>query len=45
MLGLLTITSSKNEIVNLEDVLKSVNVELPKDIPLKADKGYQSKKT
>ncbi len=44
VLGVLTTTASKNEISNLEDVLNTVNVELPKDIPLKADKGYQSKK-
>lgn len=44
VLGVLTTTASKNEIANLEDVLNTVNVTLPKDIPLKADKGYQSKK-
>lgn len=44
VLGVLTTTASKNEIANLEEVLETVNVELPKDIPLKADKGYQSKK-
>lgn len=44
VLGVLTTTASKNEISNLEEVLETVNVELPKDIPLKADKGYQSKK-
>lgn len=44
VLGVLTTTASKNEISNLEDVLDTVNVELPKNIPLKADKGYQSKK-
>jgi len=44
VLGVLTTTASKNEISNLEDVLDTVTVELPKDIPLKADKGYQSKK-
>ena len=44
VLGVLTTTASKNEIANLEEVLDTVNVELPKDIPLKADKGYQSKK-
>jgi len=44
VLGVLTTTASKNEISNLEDVLNTVTVELPKDIPLKADKGYQSKK-
>ena len=44
VLGVLTTTASKNEISNLNDVLDTVTVELPKDIPLKADKGYQSKK-
>ena len=44
VLGVLTTTASKNEIANLEEVLETVNVDLPKDIPLKADKGYQSKK-
>jgi IS5 family transposase len=44
VLGVLTTTASKNEIANLEEVLETVNVSLPKDIPLKADKGYQSKK-
>jgi len=44
VLGVLTTTASKNEIANLEQVLDTVNVALPKDIPLKADKGYQSKK-
>lgn len=44
VLGVLTTTASKNEIANLEEVLKTVNVALPKNIPLKADKGYQSKK-
>lgn len=44
LLGVLTTTASKNEIANLEEVLETVNVDLPKDIPLKADKGYQSKK-
>lgn len=44
VLGVLTTTMSKNEISNLEDVLNTVNIRLPKDIPLKADKGYQSKK-
>lgn len=44
VLGVLTTTASKNEIANLEEVLDTVNVTLPKDIPLKADKGYQSKK-
>jgi IS5 family transposase len=28
----------------LEEILETVNVVLPKDIHLKADKGYQSKK-
>ena len=44
VLGVLTTTASKNEIANLEDVLATVTVDLPEDIPLKADKGYQSKK-
>ena len=44
VLGVLTTTASKNEIANLEEVLETVNVVLPKGIPLKADKGYQSKK-
>ena len=44
VVGVLTTTASKNEIANLEEVLDTVNIELPKDIPLKADKGYQSKK-
>ena len=44
VLGVLTTTASKKEIANLEEVLETVNVVLPKNIPLKADKGYQSKK-
>jgi IS5 family transposase len=44
VLGVLTTTASKNEIANLEEVLETVNVVLPENIPLKADKGYQSKK-
>ncbi len=44
VLGVLTTTASKNEISNLEDVLNTVTIALPKGIPLKADKGYQSKK-
>ena len=44
VLGVLNTTASKNEIANLEEVLETVNVVLPKNIPLKADKGYQSKK-
>jgi len=44
VVGVLTTTASKNEIANLEEVLDTVNVELPDNIPLKADKGYQSKK-
>ena len=43
VLGVLTTTASKNEIALLEEVLETVNVVLPKGIPLKADKGYQSK--
>ena len=41
-LGDVTTKSSTNEIANLEDVLDAAD--LPRDIPLKADKGYQSKK-
>jgi IS5 family transposase len=44
VIGVLTTTASKNEIANLEELLETVNIDLPKDIPLKADKGYQSKK-
>lgn len=44
VLGVHTTTASLNEISNLEDVLESVNIALPEYIPLKADKGYQSKK-
>ena len=44
VVGVLTTTASKNEIANLEEVLDTVNIALPEDIPLKADKGYQSKK-
>ena len=44
VLGVLTTTASKNENANLEEVLETVNVALPENIPLKADKGYQSKK-
>jgi IS5 family transposase len=44
VLGVLTTTASKNEIANLEEVLETINVVLPEKIPLKADKGYQSKK-
>lgn len=42
VLGVLTTTASVNEIANLEDVLDTAD--LPEGIPLKADKGYQSKK-
>jgi IS5 family transposase len=44
VVGVLTTTASKNEIANLEDVLDTINIELPENTPLKADKGYQSKK-
>lgn len=44
VIRVLTTTASKNEIANLEDVLETVTIDLPKGIPLKADKGYQSKK-
>ena len=42
VLGVLTTTASTNEVANLEEVLDTAD--LPKHIPLKADKGYQSKK-
>ena len=42
VLGVLTTKASTNEIANLEAVLDTAD--LPEDIPLKADKGYQSKK-
>jgi len=44
VLGVLTTTASKNEISNLEDVLNTVTIALPKNTPLQANKGYQSKK-
>jgi IS5 family transposase len=44
ILGVFTSTASTNVIANLEEVLKAVNISLPKDIPLKDDKNYQSKK-
>jgi IS5 family transposase len=42
VLGVVTTKASLNEISNLDQVLESAG--LPKNIPLKADKGYQSKK-
>ena len=42
VLGVLTTTASTNEVANLDEVLDTAD--LPKHIPLKADKGYQSKK-
>lgn len=42
VLGVLTTKASTNEIANLEEVLDTAD--LPEGIPLKADKGYQSKK-
>lgn len=42
VLGVVTTKASTNEIVNLEEVLDAAD--LPENIPLKADKGYQSKK-
>ena len=42
VLDVLTTAANVNEIANLEEVLDSAD--LPKFIPLKADKGYQSKK-
>ncbi len=38
----ITTPANVNEIANLEEVLDTVN--LPKNIPLKTDKGYQSRK-
>ena len=43
VVGLVTTTASTNEIANLEDVLDSSTIDLPDGIPLKGDKGYQSK--
>ena len=42
VLGVLTTKASTNEVSNLEEVLDTAD--LPEDIPLKADKGYQSNK-
>jgi IS5 family transposase len=42
VLGVLTTKTSVDEISNLEEVLATAN--LPENIPLKADKGYQSEK-
>ena len=42
VLGVATTKASTNEISNLEEVLDTAD--LPENIPLKADKGYQSKK-
>ena len=42
VLGVLTTKASTNEVGNLEAVLDTAD--LPQGIPLKADKGYQSKK-
>lgn len=42
VLGVVTTKASINEISNLEDVLDAAD--LPENIPLKADKGYQSQK-
>jgi IS5 family transposase len=42
VLGVLTTKASVNEIANLEEVLDKAD--LPGNIPLKADKGYQSVK-
>ena len=42
VLGVLTTKASTNEVGNLEEVLDTAD--LPEDIPLKADKGYQSNK-
>ena len=42
VIGVLTTKASANEVANLEAVLDTAD--LPENIPLKADKGYQSKK-
>jgi len=42
VLGVATTKASTNEISNLDEVLDTAD--LPENIPLKADKGYQSKK-
>lgn len=42
VMGVVTTKASTNEISNLEDVLDAAD--LPENIPLKADKGYQSAK-
>lgn len=42
ILGVLTTSANVNEITNLEEVLMSAD--LPENIALKADKGYQSQK-
>lgn len=42
VLGVLTTKASVNEITNLDEVLDTAD--LPENIPLKADKGYQSYK-
>jgi transposase, IS5 family len=42
VLGVLTTKASTNEIANLDEVLDTAD--LPEDIPLKGDKGYQSAK-
>ncbi len=42
VLGVVTTAANLNEITNLEKVLESAD--LPKNIAIKADKGYQSKK-
>lgn len=42
VLELTTIAAKVNEISNLEAVLK--NIDMPKNAPIFADKGYQSEK-
>jgi len=44
ILGVKTTPANKNEIALLDEVLDTVTVELPKHIPAKGDKGYQSQK-
>ena len=42
--GVWTTTACKNEIANREDVLNTINVNLPKDIPLKYNSKNWTKK-
>lgn len=44
VIGVKTTSANVNEVSNLDEVLDSITVKLEANIPLKADKGYQSKK-